>query len=339
MKRVLPGIPDFSGLLVLPGLRVQNANAISSPLTWGFPSITAFLGLMWALERKISSVHAVRFCGIGVVCHGFEPRVTSGGFTRAFHLTRNPINKKENIDKEGKIKKPDGIVEEGCAHLDLTLVFGMAGAVTGEPPTEREGIAQSIADSVATMRIAGGIVVPAPLGSWYRPEIIPLEQESDKRRAQFRGLRRRWLPGFSLVSRDDLVRQRVLEMQKENPAATVLDAWLECSRCNWRAFRQPAEHGSEKAEWRPGREDGWIVPVPVGYGALSDLHPAGVVANARDEATPFRFVEAVYSLGQWIGPHRLNDARQLLWYAQHDSEHGVYRCCNDYLADTTTFTD
>ena len=44
--------PDFTHLLVLPRLRVQNANAISSPLTHGFPSMTAFLGLMWALERK-----------------------------------------------------------------------------------------------------------------------------------------------------------------------------------------------------------------------------------------------------------------------------------------------
>ena len=31
----------------LPHLRIQNANAISSPLTHGFPSITAFTGLMW----------------------------------------------------------------------------------------------------------------------------------------------------------------------------------------------------------------------------------------------------------------------------------------------------
>ena len=44
--------PEFTHLLVLPRLRVQNANAISSPLPHGFPAMTAFLGLMWALERK-----------------------------------------------------------------------------------------------------------------------------------------------------------------------------------------------------------------------------------------------------------------------------------------------
>ena len=47
--RPLP--PD--GLLLLPHLRVQNANAISSPLTWGFPAPTAFLGFVHALERRL----------------------------------------------------------------------------------------------------------------------------------------------------------------------------------------------------------------------------------------------------------------------------------------------
>lgn len=37
-------LPNSDGLLILPRLRVQNANAISSPLTHGFPSMTAFLG-------------------------------------------------------------------------------------------------------------------------------------------------------------------------------------------------------------------------------------------------------------------------------------------------------
>jgi len=31
-------------LLVLPRLRIQNANAISSPMTWGFPAMSAFIG-------------------------------------------------------------------------------------------------------------------------------------------------------------------------------------------------------------------------------------------------------------------------------------------------------
>ena len=40
---------ESPGLLVLPHLRIQNANAISSPLTHGFPSMTAFLAGMGQL--------------------------------------------------------------------------------------------------------------------------------------------------------------------------------------------------------------------------------------------------------------------------------------------------
>ena len=56
----------FTHILVLPHLRVQNANAVSSPLTHGFPSMTAFLGLMWALERKAIRIGiALEFNAIG----------------------------------------------------------------------------------------------------------------------------------------------------------------------------------------------------------------------------------------------------------------------------------
>ena len=55
-------------ILVLPHLRIQNANAIASPLTHGFPSITAFTGVMWALERKLAQAGVpLQLHGVGVV--------------------------------------------------------------------------------------------------------------------------------------------------------------------------------------------------------------------------------------------------------------------------------
>ena len=74
--------PESQGLLVLPRLRIQNANAISSPLTHGFPSMTAFLGLMWALERKLCANNiGMAFDSVGVICHDFDEQVTEGGYT------------------------------------------------------------------------------------------------------------------------------------------------------------------------------------------------------------------------------------------------------------------
>jgi CRISPR-associated protein Csy2 len=68
------------------------------------------------------------------------------------------------------------------------------------------------------------------------------------------------------------------------------------------------------------------VPLPVGYGAISPLYEAGQVANARDDQTPFRFVECLYSLGEWKSPHRIQGPDELLWHHQADPEHGLYLC-------------
>jgi CRISPR-associated protein Csy2 len=76
-----------------------------------------------------------------------------------------------------------------------------------------------------------------------------------------------------------------------------------------------------------------VVPIPIGYGALGDIHPAGTVANARDDKTPFRFVESLYSIGQWVAPHRLTRPEQLLWYADSRLENGLYRCRNHYSSE------
>jgi CRISPR-associated protein Csy2 len=70
--------------------------------------------------------------------------------------------------------------------------------------------------------------------------------------------------------------------------------------------------------------------MPVGYAALSELHAPGSVASARDGGVPFRFVESVYSLGQWISPHRLGDVNDLIWSPMHDAETGLYRCVNEF---------
>ena len=72
------------------------------------------------------------------------------------------------------------------------------------------------------------------------------------------------------------------------------------------------------------------MPIPVGYGALGPLHDPGTVSAARDAETPFRFVESLYSIGQWIGPHRLTSAKQLLWYPESDPVNGRYRLRNDF---------
>ncbi len=310
-------------LLILPRLRIQNANCISSSLTWGFPAITAFTGMMVALARQLKrqalSTHDLHFESVGVVCHHFEAQVSEGGYTRSFRLSRNPLLQNGSTA---------AIVQEGRAHLDISLMFCLEveGYLSDE---ERQALAYSIATQVAGMRIAGGSVMP-PLKRVSPPRLIKLEVDGERRAKQFKNLRRSLLPGFALVSRDDLLQKHRHELQTEKaanaPEPTLLDAWLDLSRLNYRA----TQDAQGKVTWLLDKRPGWLVPIPVGYVALSELHAAGTVANARDTGTPFRFVESVYSIGQWVSPHRVNDVSHLLWHSQYDPKLGLYRCVNQY---------
>jgi CRISPR-associated protein Csy2 len=86
----------------------------------------------------------------------------------------------------------------------------------------------------------------------------------------------------------------------------------------------------ERVEWRNDGREGWLVPIPMGFAALSGLHEPGTVAGTRDAATPLRFVEGVYGIGQWISPHRLRRFEDLFWSAEHDEALGLYRCSNGF---------
>ena len=334
-----PERPANKALLVLPRLRVQNANAISSPLTWGFPAMTAFTGLMTAVERRLGRDAGINFYGVGVICHAFEPQVTQAGYTRSFHLSRNPV-----LQDGGTA----AIVEEGRAHLGVTLVFDVeiVHALLGEE--ERAALAAHVCEMVAGMRVAGGSVVPTLSAAQRRsprPQLLLMPDDDEARRKAFRRLSRRWLPGFALVARDDLLRAHLYKMQQKDVSATLLDAWLDLSRLNHHAVRHVAGDGqsgaaSERVEWLTERRAGWTVPIPVGYAALSELHAPDAVPGARDPSVPFRFVESVYSIGQWVSPHRLGDVRDLLWEPMHDPATGLYRCVNDYRpsAEATSAT-
>ena len=326
-------------ILVLPHLRIQNANAIASPLTHGFPSITAFIGLMWALERKLAQAGVqLQLHGVGVVCHHHQEQVTQG-YVRSFNLTRNPV------DKDGSTA---AIVEEGRMHLRITLVLAVSEKRTPGTPTalvqgnkaQMDEWAKRAGDLLAGMRVAGGSVLPSHTmpGKRVRPwmEIVP--ENSEAAAIAFRKWRRQWLPGFALVGRDALLSERLRHLRTSQPDATLLDAWLHAARFNHQPL--PSADGSTvpdgKVEWgdplRPkGSGSGWIVPISVGYAALTtQAHDPGTVRNARDATVPLRFVESVYSLGAWISPHRLQNLEQLLWHADTDEAKGLYRCRNGY---------
>ena len=303
--------PD--ALLVLPWQRVQNANCISSPLTWGFPAMSAILGFVHALERKIKPrYHDLSFCGVGVICHRFEAQIYSPERgDKVFRLTRNPLNKKG---------ESPSFAEEGRAHITMSLLIQVKSDAYNELNlSQREELAQDILKTAQGLRLAGGSILPlftkkptARLSDW--------DATGDALKAELRRL----LPGFLLTSKEDLLNERTIELQTINPEATSFDALLDLSSINHEPII--TEEDAEVVEWQVRKKPGWIVPIPVGYRSISECYEAGQVLNARDTETPFSFVECIYSLGQWISPHRLTDTKKIFWRHEADVAKGLYRC-------------
>lgn len=317
---------DAGGLLILPRLQIQNANAISGPLTWGFPAPTAFTGFAHALERRLSN-HSpydfgeVRegFGGVGIICHGFQPQIAqpAGRRTQVFCLTRNPV---------GKDGMPTALVEEGRAHLEITLIIVVKDGFGEYDGGEFAKMAHRVAQG---MRLAGGSILPTRQGERYKAQWQVLPDDLDGQNDLFGKLRRHLLPGYALVQGEDLLAERLAEIRVTRPDATALDALLDLSRLNIEpAGPDPAK--PEETLWQVRKRSGWLVPLPIGYAGISPLYPPGEVENARDDSTPFRFVESLYSLGEWVGPHRLDHLQQLFWHTEADTENGIYRCVNRY---------
>lgn len=310
-------------LLLLPHLRVQNANAIAGPLSWGFPAVTAFTGFVHALQRRLQADGLeIELDGVAIVCHRFEAQTSlpAGKRTHVFHLTRNPVN------ADGSTA---AIVEEGRAHLEVSLLIGLRGADIPDTREVQQEFAAFLLDMALGMRLAGGSLLPGP-GQY--PQLLRRSGTPEEQAQQLRRLRRRLLPGFALVGRRDLLTEHTTQLQAADPQVDTLDALLDLTRLNIDPPQADAEQDSPAAGWHVRPRGGWLVPIPVGYRALGEVQPAGSVRNARDRDTPFCFVESLYSLGQWLSPHRVRDLSELFWYHRADPDAGLYLCeTTDYL--------
>lgn len=312
---------EYYGVLLLSHVRVQNANAISGPLSWGLPAPSAFTGFAHALQRRLAGQAGANFGGVGIVCHAFEPQVSrpAGRRTLTFNLTRNPV------DKTGGAT---AIVEEGRAHLDVSLVIGVRDYL---PQEDGEALAEAVLAAVHGMRLAGGSILPAAPPVRTTVQWWPLSGYAQDDAASFRKLSRRLLPGFALVHRPDLLESTLQTMQAADATATAHDALLDLVRLNFEPAN-PDPDQPDHCEWSIRSRPGWLVPLPIGYAALSPLYAPGSVERSRDADTPLRFVESLYSLGEWVSPHRLTALEQLFWAHEADVDAGLY-CCRNRYAD------
>ena len=314
----------MSNLLILRHIRIQNANALSSPYTIGFPAMTAWLGFTHALQRRLQERgYAVALNGTGVISHDMALQTYKGpnDFTASIIGTGNPLEPKTEKNAPQNAVRPSFIEEARC-HLDVSLVI----TVTGLSVVERDNFCTTVSTLLnGNMRLAGGDIL-----GFYTPSVVNID---DADSVEVSRLFRSLMPGYALVERRELMQQAMENGQD------ALDAMLDylavhhqcdkddAGKVTWTKARKGAPV-SEDEEPQP---TGWIVPIAVGFQGLTPLAES---QNRRDPDTLHRFAESVVTLGEFRMVYRLNTMQQLFWHYHYDEANALYLCEQRSTAQT-----
>mgnify|MGYP003607435645 FL=1 len=286
--------------LLIPHLKLHNANAMSSPYTIGFPAMTAWLGAVHALQRKLQSKGCeISLTKVGVSCHEFNLQTYKGqgDFVHSIIGTANPL------DKGGS--RP-AFIEEARCHLEVSLLIECQNI----DPDEKEQFLEDVQQLICSMKFASGDVLAVK-----KCQILQFDEDADQDR-ELKPILNKLMLGHVLVERRDLV----IESMKQGKDA--LDAVLDYLKVTHSSSVD--ENG--KVIWTSKRTaQGWLVPIAVGFQGISEL---GIAKNQRDADTPHRFAEAVLTLGEFIMPYRIESIDQLLWQYHVDLENNLYLCQN-----------
>lgn len=302
---------SYKKILLIPHLRIHNANALSSPFTIGFPAMTAWLGVTHALQRKLNERGiGVSIPATGVVSHQMDLQTYRGDndFVSSIVGTGNPLEPKSEKGKPEGNAVRSSFIEEARCHLDVSLLIELQG-VSQEQDDEIIKQVSHLLNS--QMKVAGG-----DIQTFSTPAIFVIEDGDE---ADLRRLARKIMPGYVLIERRDLM---IEAMQQGQDAMDALIDYV------------AIHHSCEQTDagevlWKSRRKTqtdkppGWIVPIATGFHGISEL---GQAKNQRDLEMPHRFAESLVTLGEFKMPHRFGSIADMLWCYQVDSSNNLYQC-------------
>jgi len=299
-------IGDIRRVLLLPHIKVHNANALSSPFTIGFPAMTAWLGAVHALQRKVNSsgLQNVNFQKAAVVSHdmNLQTKIGQGDFVQSIIVPKRPPSTKKELTDFNTGSAPSFIEEARC-HLDVTLLIEY-------PRIDRddeEALIKQVAHHLnASMKIAGGDIL-----SFNKPTLLRIEEGND---TELRRLTRQLMPGYAIIERRELM----IDAMKQGRDA--IDALLDYLAVHHSCEQDDAGN----VVWTSQRKtSGWIVPIATGFHGITGR---GQAKNQRDPDMPHRFAESVVTLGEFRMPHRILSLDEILWRYHTDLEKNLYLC-------------
>ena len=104
----------------------------------------------------------------------------------------------------------------------------------------------------------------------------------------------------------------------------------------WQSYCTPSESTDADWEYVQKPEKGYLVPIMVGYKAISEVYDNNKIENTRDNDTPVCFVESAHSVGEWQSVHRIRSTEELnncLWHYHYEKNWYLCKQNQSVLAD------
>lgn len=307
---------SFQNYLVISRLYVSNANALSSPITIGVPSVTALMGAVHKLQRILNeSVYSlVKISGVGIVIH--DAKLKTFKWKNKEYLVSEGYPIKKNGERASTIPSPK-------IDMNISLICRIE---DDDFQIEKESCFLKEVDEIlrSKLKIAGGDILPAVdkkgevSNSFLETGHLNYFQSIDD--YDYRDIRKvigSVIPGYALIERRDLI---IEEMEKGNEALDSMVDYLaihhECKKdtdgtVKWNATK---------------KKPGWFVPISVGYQGLTEPEEA---ENQRAVGYPHVFGENLITLGEYIAINSIKCINHIMWEYAFDKENSLYKCiCN-----------
>jgi CRISPR-associated protein Csy2 len=309
-------------LLILKNLKVQNANALSSSFTIGFPAITAWIGAVHALQRKLNKnkyFEDLKFGKAAILCHEIDLQSSDKNIIgmKLNHISRDDKDKAKNSN----FKLSSTIPEARC-HLDVSLIIEYSNS-----SIEFEEIEKKVKNILPTMKFAGGDLLD------FKNVFTYGFDENKGYIGEFRKLRRKLGLGFLIIERRDLIEQ---ETKNGVDAVDALIDYLKITKIE--VEDKTDNKAEDKVEEKPENKKvvyerktkGWLVPISTGFYALRD--PTSPVEGQRDKNYKHCFVESVVTLGEFrfMSSSSFDTLDKIFWSYKYDKENGLYVCTQNF---------
>jgi CRISPR-associated protein Csy2 len=268
---------------------------MSSPYTIGFPAMTAWLGAVHAMQRKLNEngFAEVKLLGVAISCHDLNLQTYKGrgDYVSSIIATANPLN------KDGS--RP-AFIEEARCHLEVSLLVEYQGL----DPDNLEKFKNFIEQQLQKMKFAGGDVLS------FKP--VKTENADEDDETSVKKILKKLMLGFVIIERRDLIKKS-MEDGKDS-----LEALLD----HLKIMHRSTKNDQDEVSWNSSKKEaGWLVPIATGFQAISEI---GFAKNQRDLTTPHRFAESVVTLGEFVMAHRIKNLDDMLW--QYHVDQDLYLC-------------